>query len=100
LDLNARFLESDRAPEYVIFMFSTTDDRLPNAEDGEALKVLARDWRPVTVEGGYLLLRRKPGSPGKPLAPRVEIEREIGFDEMVDLPRSDSRCRLLALDVR
>jgi hypothetical protein len=61
--------------------------------------VLARDYRPVLVEDGRLLLRHAPRA-DPPAAPEVLVERTIAFDELVDLERVPGRCQLLALDIR
>jgi hypothetical protein len=98
MELNSRFLESDRASEFVLFHLETIDSRLPTMDDALALQVLLRDYRPVLTEKEYLLLHREPGR--KQPQPAPVIEREIAFGEKVDLSGAEGRCHLLRLDVR
>jgi hypothetical protein len=113
--LNARYLESPGAPRYMLFAYEFSDNRLASSEDALALQVVMRDYAPVLVERGYLLLERRP----EPSRVHVEDERSLAFEgsasfgEAVDLSpwtgaggtedRSHGAarpaCTVLALDV-
>lgn len=104
---NARFYESDRAPPWVLFSFGTIDNRLPNLDDSAALRVLTRDYRPVLVEKGFLLLHRERRAEsagvheGRSEPPRrIDHEATIAFGEEHALPEIAGRSHLLRLDIR
>jgi hypothetical protein len=99
LTLNANFLEGEDAPPYLLFRLQTIDNRLPTMDDGLALQVLARDWRPVLVERGMLLLQRAPRDESTD-PPRIVLEKSVGFGERVALPRDGGACHVLSLDIR
>jgi hypothetical protein len=86
LALNRALYEGERAPEFVLFDFDTTDNRFPNMEDNEVHQVLMRDYEAVDFEHGYLLLKRRPDAPR---GDRREVidERVIGFDQLIDVPQ-------------
>jgi hypothetical protein len=99
LELNAECLSGARAPRFVLLDLRTIDLRLPAMDDGEVLKVLARDYRPVLIEDERLLLRHEPRAE-PPSAPRTLIDRDIAFDELVEIGDAPGRCQMLALDIR
>jgi len=94
--LNAGFLESDRAPEFVLFHLETIDGRLPAMDDALALQVVARDYEAVLAESGFLLLRR---NPREAATDEVVIERTLAFGETLDLSGLEGSCHVLELDV-
>jgi len=99
LSRNARFFEGADAPPFVLFRLETIDGRLPTMDDGLALRVLARDYRPVHEERGLLLLRRQPRAVQAGMT-RVQVERTIAFGDRVGLGGLDGEAHLLALDIR
>lgn len=99
LEGNADCLRGDRAPKYVLFNPDTVDSRLPMMDDGEVLQVLARDYEPLFVEHGRLLMRHAP-RPEPPRPPEILMERTIRFGETVDIGAFGGECQLLALDIR
>jgi hypothetical protein len=99
LELNANGLRGAGAPEFVLFKLMSIDERLPTMDDGEALKILARDYRVRFSEDGRLLLHHEP-LPGPARAPELLLDRTIRFDESVDISKPAGKCQLLALDIR
>lgn len=95
--LNARFFESDRAPQWFLLQPRAIDGRLETMEDAPALLVIARDYRPVLLEQDMLLLRRDP-QPVEPPADEVVIDRELAFGEALDLSSLGDDVHLLQLD--
>jgi len=97
-ELNARFLESGRAPDFLLLRLETIDHRLPALDDALALPVIARDYAPVLAERTFLLLERRP----RPASATEElsVEREYGFEEPIDMRNLPGEAHLLALDVR
>jgi hypothetical protein len=99
MELNAGFGRGDQASEFILFAMQTIDGRLPTSEDARLLQVIARDYEPVLVERGCLLLRRVP-RPGPPPPARVVLDQEIAFGETLDLSGLEGPCHLLRLDIR
>lgn len=99
IEANGRFLEGPRAPEFVLFLLQTIDDRLPTMDDAAALRVLVRDYEPVLQEKSMLLFRRAP-RPGPRDAPEVELRADAAFGEWIDLRGIHGACHLLRLDLR
>lgn len=96
-EVNARFLEGEQAPPWLLYRFGTIDERFPNMDDAAALLVMARDYRPVLVERGTLLLRREP----RPRGEVVRVERIAArFGEQIELPEPGTGLRLMTLDIR
>ena len=96
---NARFLAGAEAPRWVLFRHRVIDMRLPDLADGPALRVLLERYAPVLVEGGHLLLERRP-EPGSPSPDgEVLLERTVALGEPIDLAGIDGRALLLEADV-
>ncbi|HEV8111927.1 MAG TPA: glycosyltransferase [Planctomycetota bacterium] len=98
MELDARFFESERASEFILFYPESIDVHLPTTDDALALQVIARDYVPVLAEKGYLLLERAPRD-ASPEAPVVEIDRQISFGEDVDLSSLEGRCHVVKLGI-
>ena len=99
--VNARFLESERAPEFVLFRSGTIDRRFPNMEDSASIGVLLRDYRAVEAENGYLVLRRREDAPRVAKDERrTVLETKVGFGESFELGTLDGVPHLLSLDIR
>lgn len=98
LERNARHLEGEDAPRFVLQRLDPIDLHLPTMEDGLALQAVARGWRPRAYEKGYLLLER----PAERVASRREVvlEREVAFGETVELGALEGAAHVLALDLR
>lgn len=95
--VNARFLESDRAPQFYLLRFFPMDGHMPAMEDAAALIVLARDYTPVLREDGYLLLQREPPAVRVEMR-EVVLDRQVRLDERLDLTGLASGCLLLQLE--
>jgi hypothetical protein len=100
LKANANFLDSQRAPDFVIFQLQTIDGRFPTLDDSSVLWMLFHDYTPVLTEKSYLLLQRKEQSQSSspPLMP--VLEKSAHFDEMIDLDPDDTRSYALHLEIR
>lgn len=97
---NAEFLAGPDAPRFLLFGIEAIDGRLPGSEDALALQIMARDYRAVLEEGPYMLLERDT-SPRPSAPPReVQIDRDIAFDEWIDIDGLLGDCHVLSLDVR
>ena len=98
MEVNAQFLRSERASEFILFCPETIDDHLLSMDDALALQVIARDYELVLAENNYLLLRRNPrGRPER--APEVQIEKEVAFGEDFDLSGLQGTCHVVKIDI-
>lgn len=83
---NARDLEAPGAPRFVLLRGGPLDLRLPTLEDGLALRVLLRDYRPRLAEGGFVLFERASTAPQREaLREEPLVERELAFGEVLAL---------------
>jgi hypothetical protein len=106
IELNARYLESAAAPRFIVSMLEIMDGKLPGSEDGLALQVMLRDYRPVTCERGYLLLERtrRGASPEVESERVLVLERTLALGETFEMPvESDAAaaraCFVVSLDI-
>ncbi len=79
--LNADYLASDRAPDFLLFRLETIDDRYAMLDDARALYIFIHRYEYVHSEKGFQLWRRLPGEfDFTTIAPRPrrEIELEVG----------------------
>ncbi len=70
LELNARYLSADPAPDYILFAVQAIDNRLPALDDGLSWPLLWSRYDPIRVIGSHLLLKR-----------RARSDREIVWGE-------------------
>lgn len=81
--LNARFYESDRAPDYVLIKIGSIDERLSIMDDAPALQVIALRYEFALSEKGFLLWRKK-DEPYQPAAPAPTIPLELPLGQTLD----------------
>lgn len=95
--MNAAFFRGARAPEFVIITLQPIDERFPATEDAGALAVILRDYAPVLFEKGCALLRRISDAPSEPGEGTVLLERQVSFDEPVDVAGLPGACQSLSI---
>ncbi|HZL98692.1 MAG TPA: hypothetical protein VFD43_00440, partial [Planctomycetota bacterium] len=98
---NADHFAQAGGPEYVLIRPEAIDSRLQAMEDSLALRELARRYRPLFVEKGYLLAERIP--PDRVAsAPSEQVLRalDVGWGEWVDLEWAGDETVYLRLDIR
>jgi hypothetical protein len=100
MELNARFFQSERAPEFVLLKATHIDRRFPGLGDALAQQILLRDYRPAVLERGYLLLQAERGATRAPLTRTLLREGTLRFGEPLELEALPGRAHVLALDVR
>lgn len=98
LEWNARFFEGDRAPRFILSRLNTIDMRMATMDDGLALQVVGRDYAPVLVEKGLILLERHPDGRRDAL-PRTVLRRTIAFGERVEIEGLAGQSHVLKLDI-
>ncbi|MBL8857241.1 MAG: hypothetical protein JNL28_01875 [Planctomycetes bacterium] len=97
IQLNRKFFDSDRAPQWFLLMPRAIDGRLQTMEDAAALQIIVRDYRPVLQEAEMLLLKRVP-QPASSEPNEVVIDRELRFGERLDLSGLGPHMHLLQLE--
>lgn len=101
LDTNRAFLESHRAPEYILADVMLIDGRFPAMEDDEAFKAVLRNYVPVLQERNYVLMRRNKEThlaSADDFAPL--LERKAAFGEWVTMDGTKTKWQLLSLDIQ
>lgn len=97
--LNEQFLQSERAPKYLLLMVDTIDQRLPALEDSLSLRQLLYQYRFVTQEYDWLLWRR--AEPEAPVEPPVIIQDTVsGFGTSVSVPELDEAPVWMEIDLQ
>jgi hypothetical protein len=102
LAINGNFFAQSRAPAFVIFKLLEIDSRFPMASDSEVLKILFRDYQPVLVEKGYLLLQRAPRGQGRVTNGRVLWTHSVKLNEelAVNHQGESKSSYLISIDLR
>ncbi|HXG13454.1 MAG TPA: hypothetical protein VNK04_27090 [Gemmataceae bacterium] len=99
LAANARFYQSDSAPDYVLIQLKPIDDRVPASEDSPALREVFRRYRPVLVEKSFLLLQRATEAAAPSLG-AVIGETTARFGEEVRLDHLSGSRQSIQVQVR
>ena len=76
---NARFFQSERAPEFVIVRLKTVDGRYPGQDDALALAEFARSYDVAQEGGAFTLLRRKSPAPAARELARVSLGQPVPY---------------------
>lgn len=88
-EINRQHLLGENAPDNIVFRVEPIDYRIPASEDGPSWAALLDRYMPVSVTGGFLLLKRLDGlSEAKPVQSVSGGRRRFG--EWVDLPQTDA----------
>jgi len=96
LRLNEAHFAGAAAPRFVILKLQPIDGRYPMQEDGLALAMLLKRYRPRFTEAGYLLLERSSLDASPITAPPTSAYRELRLGEPIQLPQSDSPLLIFA----
>lgn len=99
LRLNAEFLRSDRAPEFIIHKLDTIDFRFPLQEDSLAIRELFYRYEFVLEERTMLLWRKRAGPVESP-TPKLLSRTRVGFGEPVQIPSSSDHAVWAEITVR
>jgi len=101
LDKNADFYNNPRqAPEFVLFDIDSLDRRFPTSEDSQTLKVILRDYQPLFMEKGWLLLKRHPRETEREQFSAVSLTKTVKLGERMDLTDLSSKSLLLSLEIQ
>ena len=99
LRLNEEFLESERAPKYLLLKVDAIDGRLPALEDSLSLRQMLYRYRFVTQEYDWLLWRRaEPQAPIEP--PEIVQNTKTGFGATVPVPGLGESPVWMEIDIR
>ena len=89
LRLNEAYFLGDRAPPFVLLKLEAVDQRYPTSEDALALLALWRNYRPVELEQGYVLLARTQDT-REPSVATAAPPVEAAPGEWIDVPAHTS----------
>ena len=102
-ELNRRHLIGAVAPDHLFFKVEPIDEHMPSLDDGPSWPTILRRYRPVAMQGEYLVLdRRADAEPAAmPLAalsdaPIAMSEQRLG--EWVDIP-TDRGALMVQMDI-
>src|SRR5262249_42892890 len=88
------------APRWVLYRFSTIDERLPGMEDALAQQALLSLYRPVLEEREFLLLERREDRTAPVAAARpIVLERAFHLGEEGLIPALEGRAHVLEIDL-
>jgi hypothetical protein len=94
---NAEFYRSEDAPQYVISLFDTIDDRLATQDDADALRVLLLDYDPILTENEWVLWRRRVFRKNERDELKLVETREAAVGQEIPIPGNNIWC---AIDLR
>ncbi len=102
LEKNADFYANpQRAPKYVLLGIDVIDERFPTLEDSQTLNLILRDYQPLFMEKGWLLLTYRPRDVGritqvnKPL-----LTTQVRMTDNIDLHHLSSKRLFINLDIQ
>lgn len=99
--LNARHLESSKAPNYVLFQILTKDNKInnryPSLSDGLSWPLLLSSYSADKIEDDFVLLKkRQPVDVDR----RLFLETSLSMGETVSLPQAESNIVWAELDLK
>lgn len=99
LRINEAYFAGARAPRFAILKLQPIDGRYPMQEDGLALAMLFKRYRPRLIEAGYLLLERTDAVAAAIVEPPSSAYRTLRLGEKIELPPA-SAPQLLFVEAR
>lgn len=97
--LNLEAFLSPRFPRHVLIRpYEFGEGHFPHQDEPDLLRLIARDFRPVLEERGFLLVERDAPASGLDAGLETVVEREIASGEWIELPEAGSQPRILYAD--
>jgi hypothetical protein len=97
LNLSA-FLRPDFARHFLIKPYDLGEGHFPHLDEPDLLRLIARDFRPLLEEGGFLLVERAAPARGLDPALGALVERDVAPGEWIELPQAGREPRVLFVD--
>lgn len=99
LRINEAHFLGPEAPPFVLFKLDALDRRYPTSEDSLALIALMRNYRPVELERGFVLLQRRADADAAPapVAPAQFVTARHG--EWVDVPDTGADAVMMHAEI-
>jgi hypothetical protein len=98
---NAQFFRGSDAPEYVFYRPEAMENWLPSLEDSQALIEIVKRYEPVSMEKGFLLLKRMPAAPARsPDRHPPPRRQEIYLNEEVPIEDPGAAPQELKLEIK
>jgi len=99
MQLNERFLQSARAPKYLLLKIDSIDQRLPALEDSLSLREMLYRYRFVTQEQDWLLWRRAESN--EPVDPPTLIQNtKAAFGAEITVPEETENPVWMEIDIQ
>lgn len=100
LDINRNFYANpSTAPKFIIFDLNVIDNRFPTLEDSKLLNLILRDYQPLFLEKGLLLLEHKPRT-AETTANQPLLTKVVKLGELVELPPFGANRLFLSLNIQ
>jgi hypothetical protein len=102
LEMNGNFYANpQQAPEFVLFGIDPLDKRFPTLEDSQVLNIILRDYRPLFMEKGFLLLKRHPRHADTIARAKLPVlTKEVTIGELIALQPLSENNLFLSLDIQ
>lgn len=102
LEKNGNFYaDPQQAPEFVLFGIEPLDKRFPTLEDSQVLNLILRDYQPLFMEKGFLLLKRHPRHADTiARAKQPLLTKEVTIGELIALQPLRENNLFLSLDIQ
>jgi hypothetical protein len=95
-ELNLAAFLAPTYPRHVLIKpYEFGEGHFPHQDEPDLLRLLARDFRPVLEERGFLLVERAAPVRGLDAELPTAVEREVASGEWIELPEAGSEPRVL-----
>jgi hypothetical protein len=92
------FLRPDFARHLLIKPYDLGEGHFPHLDEPDLLRLVARDFRPVLEENGFLLVERAAPAHGLDAPLDSLLERDVAPGEWIELPEAGREPRVLFVD--
>lgn len=97
--LNLAFYQNGKRPQYVLFKMETIDGRFPSLDDAALLPFILDCYKPVAVDGEYLVLQTVPKAPKSPAWSLVS-EQRVSFDQLLDISAFNKQLLIMQVELK
>jgi hypothetical protein len=92
------FLRPDFAQHMLIKPYGLDEPRFHHCDEPDLLRLVARDFRPLVEERGFLLVERAAPARGLDAPGAPIVERDVAPGEWIELPQAGREPRVLFVD--
>lgn len=84
--INADFLISEKAPDFIFFEPQTIDNRFPSLDDGASWPILLYNYQPIDWASPFLILKKNSDSKNQPNLELI-LKKEFALNEVISIPK-------------